>query len=64
MWKRNRYSLLETTKSRDKWLPHAKIKPVNGQLTVIGWSPPPKGTGDFTAEVCSEHLALGVSVKK
>lgn len=32
-------------------LPCAKTKPMNGQLTVIIWSPSPKGIENFAAEV-------------
>lgn len=60
IWERNRYSLLETTKSRAKSLSCAKTKPMNGQLTVVTWSPPLKGTGGFTAEVSVRSIRLSV----
>lgn len=43
--------ILETTESRNKQMPSAKMKPVTGHGTIIILSPPPMETRNFTAEV-------------
>ena len=53
--------ILETTKSRNKRTPSAKMKPVTGHGTIIIRSPPPIGTRNFTTEVSVLSIWLSVS---